>query len=239
MPEAFSAACAMLMAACYDHRTQDRRPSGPVQRVHLQPATPMTDHRNDSDRTLCTFCGDYGVRPGWDFCERCNLKVFGLIMKALGKTMVRMIPEIAALVIIIFVLTPLANQFSWLVIPVLCVGIPRGWLTLTKLVERVTEEYASRYGYAHVWYVRGYVRGIQERAGRFRDEIRREMVAQSIPFSLELEEALRGERHPQDLPDGDLEAIQPAVEAVVKGHQQRQDSYGIEAGLPSGTDAVC
>ena len=197
----------------------------------------MAHHRNDRDSIRCKLCGDHDVRPGWAFCERCNLKVFGLVLKAFGKTTLRMIPEITALIIIIFVLTPVAHQFSWLVIPVLCVGIPRGWMTLTKLLERVTEEYARRYD--HVWYVQGYIKGIQEYEAQFRDEIRQEMVAQSIPFSPELEEALRGERHPQDLPHADLEAIQPAVEAVIKRHKRRQDLYGIEAGLPSGTDAIC
>ena len=37
-------------------------------------------------------------------------------------------------------------------------------------------------------------------------------------------------RHPQDLPDSDLTAIQPAVEAVIKRHQQRREAYGIDVG---------
>lgn len=197
----------------------------------------MANYHENNDSIPCKLCGDRAARPGWDFCERCNLKVFGLVMKACGKTTLRMLPEIAALVLIVFVLTPVSHHFSWLIIPVLCVGIPRGWLTLTKLLERVTEEYASRYD--HVWYVEGYIKGMQENAAQFRDEMRREIVAQSIPLSPELEEALRGERHPQDLSDADLEAIQPAVEAVIKRHQQRQELYGIEAGLPAGTDAIC
>ena len=58
-------------------------------------------------------------------------------------------------------------------------------------------------------------------------------------MSPELEEALRGERHPQDLPDADLTAVQPAVEAVIKRQRQRDEAYGIDAGLPHGTDPVC
>ena len=212
-------------------------PASGTQRVHLLPTVAMTHHLDDKDTTLCELCADRQAAPGDTYCAQCNLEVFWVLLKALGRTALRLAPEAAALAAIIFVLPAIGHPHSWLTIPVLCVGIPRAWWTLRKQVHRTTRESADRH--RHVWYAQGYIEGIQEAAANLRADLRREIVAQSIPLSPELEEALRGERHPQDLTDSDLTAIQPAVEAVIKRHQQQREAYGIDAGLPYGTDAVC
>ena len=136
--------------------------------------------------------------PGTPCCNQCNLGVFWVLLKALGRIALRLAPEAAALAAIIFVLPAIGHPHSWLTIPVLCVGIPRAWWTLRKQVHRTARESADRH--PHVWYAQGYIEGVQEAATNLRADLRREIVAQSIPLSPELEEALRGERHPQDLP---------------------------------------
>ena len=173
-------------------------PASGTQRVHLLPTVPMAHHLNDKDGALCKLCADRQAAPGDTYCARCNLGVFRVLLKALGRTALRLAPEAAALATIIFVLPAIGHPHSWLTIPVLCVGIPRAWWTLRKQVHRTARESADRH--RHVWYAQGHIEGIQVTAANLRADLRREIVAQSIPLSPELEEALRGERHPQDLP---------------------------------------
>ena len=160
-----------------------------------------------------------------------------MVPTALGRTALPLIPEAGALAIILLFLPAIGHPHSWLTIPVLCVGIPRAWWTLGQQLRQVAHEYAHRYG--HVQYAQGYIEGLWKAQAEFREELCREIVARSIPVWPELDEALRGERHPQDLPEPDLTAIQPAVAVVVRRHQQWEEAYGINAGLPYGTDRVC
>lgn len=197
----------------------------------------MNDHRDDNDRAPCLLCEHQETRPGHIYCDRCSLRVFRIIVTALGRTALRLIPEAAALAIILLLLPAIGHPHSWLTIPVLCVGIPRAWWMVGKQTERVAHEYVHRY--SHVRHAQGYVLELQKGKAEFDEELRREIAARSIPISPELDEALHGRRHPDDLPAADQAAILPAVEAVVKRRRQREDAYGIEAGLPHGTDAVC
>lgn len=128
-----------------------------------------------------------------------------MVLTALGRTALGLILEAAALAIIILLLPAIGHQQSWLTIPVLCVGIPRAWWTLRKELRQVAHECAQ-----------GYIKGLREAQAEFREELRREIAARYIPVSPELDEALRGARHPQDLPESDLTAIQPAVAVVVR-----------------------
>lgn len=64
-------------------------------------------------------------------------------------------------------------------------------------------------------------------------------MARGIPLSCELEEALRGQREPEDLPYSDFRAVEPAVGAVFKRRRQRDEAYGIDAALAFGSDPAC
>ena len=124
-----------------------------------------------------------------------------------------------------------------LLVPVLCVALIRGYIIFRRRSDLAMREFLRRS--MPVWEVQRYLAEEHQYMADFRAEIRREAVARGIPLSWELEEALRGERRPEDLSDADYDAVYPAVEAVDKRRRQRDEAYGIDAGLPFGSDPVC
>ena len=157
----------------------------------------------------CNICGDRTAAPESTRCEDCALVLLAA-SKALPRTALRLMPEAAALAIIIFVLPAVGHPCFWLTIPVLCVGIPRAWRTFQKRVKRFSRECLHTYTAFHLGFAEGYVQGIQEANANYREELHREILSCSIPVTPEIEEALQGRRRPQGLPQPDHEAIQQA-----------------------------
>ena len=174
-----------------------------------------------------------------DFCRQCNQSTDRAVLKALTKTFLSLLPELVALSLIITVLPASGHSNYWLIIPVVLLALPRGWYVLNSTFLTTVDHYISQSGIAHVWEAQLVVKDSQAAWADVGAAIRREARALAIPLTTELEEALNGQRHPQDLSDRDYQTIRPAVAAAMKRERDRQAAYGIDAGLPRGDHPAC
>ena len=173
------------------------------------------------------------------FCSRCGRALNQATLKALVKTIVCLLPEVLALVVILAVLPASGHANWWLVIPVVVLALPRSRYVFARSATRSIERYIEQSGMAQVWSAEFVIERAREDDAYVRNAIRREAIALAIVLTPELEEALRGQRHPRDLSDRDIVNIRPAVEAAMKRDRDRQAALGIEATLPRGDDPAC
>ena len=140
---------------------------------------------------------------------------------------------------VILAVLPASGQANWwLIIPVV-LALPRIRYVFARSATRSIERYIEQSGLAQVWRAEFEIEQARESAAHVRNAIRREAIVLGIPLTPELEEALRGQRHPQDLSDQDIIAIRPAVEAAMKRDRDQKAALGIAAALPRGDDPAC
>ena len=173
------------------------------------------------------------------FCTQCDLATNQATLRALIATAVCLLPELLALLVILAVLPASGQPNHWFVIPVILLAVPRIRYVFARTVNRVIDQYIDDSGIFQVWISEENVKHTQKQQTSSRDAIRREATALAIPLTPELEKALNGEIHPQDLSDRDICTIWPAVKVAIKRDHDLQAALGIDANLPRGDDPVC
>ena len=173
------------------------------------------------------------------FCDRCDRVTNRATLRALAAATICLLPELLALLVVLAVLPSSGQPNHWLVIPVILLAVPRIRYVFARTVNRVIDQYIDESGIYQVWVAEQEVERTQKQQASTRDAIRREATALAIPLTPELEKALNGEIHPQDLSDRDIYTIWPAVVTAMKRDRDRAAALGIDANLPRGDDHVC
>ena len=197
----------------------------------------MADLPLDTAPDRCESCEVSPARSGHTWCEECWSWACRTSRLVADETARRLVPEGWTFFIILFWAPAFDFRLLLLLIPLLCVAVIRGYVIFRRRSDLVMLEFLGRS--MSVWEAQRCLSEEQQYMADFRAEMRREAVVRGIPLSGELEDALRGERSPEELSGADYDAVYPAVEAVDNRRRQRNEAYGIDAGLPFGSDPAC
>ena len=180
----------------------------------------LPDTTSPDPPPVCVICQLDPAIPGKLSCASCHAGVTRVKRRAVATTALRLTPEAAATLAACVLAAIFSAWWLLLLVPIVGVAAVRArFIFRRQFQQRLT----------------AFIRDTspssppdepdtedQREAALFLADLEREAIAQGIPMSPELQEVLRGQRRPTDLPEADQKAIRPALLAAMQRRQQRQ-----------------
>ena len=180
----------------------------------------LPDTTSPDPPPVCVICQLDPAIPGKLSCASCHAGVTRVKRRAAATTALRLAPEAGATVATCVVAAFFSPWWLLVLLPIAGVAALRARFIFKKQLRLRLSAFLRN---ATISGPPDQPETAEQReTALFLADLERELIAQGIPISTELQEVLRGQRRPTDLPEDDQKAIRPALLAAMQRRQQRQ-----------------